>query len=194
MVAKPVLGYPSKKDAVWAMLDQGKSHKEIAEAVGQSEPSIYAQASQKRNAERRAKGGSMDTDLRLKALRIYTASLDVIGEALGVEPVVLHGIFSGVKLSDLEALRIVYPTRQLSDETGQLTEAEVVEAERLADLPSWPADAPRYRLRSLSGKMLHESTFGLTPDKHNAWIGTEREAAAVCAKSEMAARLTLVPA
>lgn len=96
----PVLGYPSKKAAIWALLDEGLSNDVIATKVDCSQQAVYVEVTAKRNHENRMKIG----EKRTKALRIYWKALDVIADALDLHAADIHTSIARLKFGDLETL------------------------------------------------------------------------------------------
>lgn len=96
----PVLGYPSKKAAIWALLDEGLSNDVIATKVDCSQQAVYVEVTAKRNHENRMKIG----EKRTKALRIYWKALDVIADALDLHAEDIHTSIARLKFGDLETL------------------------------------------------------------------------------------------
>ena len=191
MVSKPVLGYPSKRAAIWAMLDDDVPHKEIAEK-DVSEQQVYVAASEKRRSD----AVRMPVDKRMRALRIYAAALGVISEALEVTPDILHNVFSKVLANDLKAL--TSPKMKVADVVSKPAEPQTVVEEETYTPPQRPKPTPAstsgdVRMVSLDGRYLHESCTSLTRDVRYAWRGPTIKAQKVKEKFTIAKGLSEIP-
>ncbi len=81
---EPVAGYASKKDAIFAMLDQGLSDDEIVFRAKTTPGAIKAYRSQ-RNSR-----GMMSREKAAKAHRIVELAIPVMAEGIGCTPAQLH--------------------------------------------------------------------------------------------------------
>lgn len=200
MVAKPIAGYASKREAIWAMLDKGMSNREIADACDTSEQAVYIEVGQKRKHDAKM----LPLDQKLKAIRIYSAALGVIGEALGIAPDTLHFAYARLNYADLSLPTVV---RGLGAEeiTHEPSDAGISDEQTPENgtggnhLPDHLSVVPNmvggtlYTLRNArTGEWLSKSGKATTRYKDIAYRGTLEQAQAAQAASALAQGMKVV--
>lgn len=183
----PVAGYPSKKRAIIAMGEQGKSIEEIIIATDSTAQHVSTVLSQ---ARARPKATTGWTDAKVaKASRLYPRILAEVAEALSVPAIELEQLWrtgglnrAVVAPADFtaeiraDAAAVDAEIDRLSEPEKPQPKVEPVQVHR--QLP--PKIAPfqpkvevdaKYRLKDdASGKYLHESCSTLTSDPRYAWL------------------------
>lgn len=212
MVAKPVLGYPSKTAAITALLEAGElSHTEIAEQCETTEHSVYVQASIMRRRQRGLPAGKA-----AKAMRIYRAALEVIGEALEIEPHTLHHAYSRLHFADLSDHNLEMMERVDAEAikraqiiTGNIPDSPPLQISDLPEEPESEADdhspdvgnmvpvtppGDLFTLRHpVTQDFLTKSGKGTTRHRDIAYRGTHEQAQAARQASAFAEGMTIIP-
>lgn len=178
---KPVLGYPSKKAAIVALWREGLVPAEIAERCDARLDVVWRHIREARAAEPEpetapaaeppveALGELTDAQCE-KALRLLDACLDEVARAMAVDLEELRGLWAA-------ALAVDDDDEALGGGDRAPVEASPAPPPPVAS--AFPAGR-RVRLRDGgTGHYLHESLATMVSGRANAWVGTERQYAAV---------------
>lgn len=192
MPSIPCLGYPSKKAAIRALLDEGVDQPEIAKRCETSAMVVYSEARLYGREKARQPTGhdavvarQVERDERRKAsvairewqatgwnpekvekaVRICANAMGVIAQALGVPVKELVALYCDHVTPPMDG--------QLSDDAGQLKPEPKLFQEIAGDPPV------KYRMEAKGGMFLKLKCDGLTAIPHLAWRGTASEAVAV---------------